>query len=73
MKLDFSLEDLNAFIVKAKAATYVGDGEKAESCRPGSHDLIFEKVPFFYRTVTLVAVTSSVRKWSITRESPSGR
>jgi hypothetical protein len=48
MKLDFSLEDLNAFIVKAKAATYVGDGEKAESCRPGSHDLIFEKVPFFY-------------------------
>ena len=48
MSQDFSLKDLNAFIVKAKAATYVGDGEKAESCRPGSHDLIFEKAPFFY-------------------------
>ena len=47
-KLDFSLQELNAFIVMAKAATYVGNGEKAESCRPGSHDLIFEKVPFFY-------------------------
>ena len=48
MNLEFSLEDLNAFVVEAKAATYVGNGEKAESCRPGSHDLIFEKTPFFY-------------------------
>jgi hypothetical protein len=47
-KLAFSLQELNAFIVTAKAATYVGGGEKAESCRPGSHDLIFEKAPFFY-------------------------
>ena len=47
-KKNFSLQELNAFIVKAKAATYVGDGEKAESCRPGSHDLIFEQTPFFY-------------------------
>ena len=48
MKPEFSLEHLNAFILKAKAASYVGDGENAESCRPGSHDLIFEEVPFFY-------------------------
>ena len=35
------LQGLNAFIVRAKAATYVGDGEHAPSCRPGSHDLKF--------------------------------
>ena len=46
--LRFSVQELEVFIVKAKAATYVGDGEKADSCRPGSHDLIFEEVPFFY-------------------------
>jgi hypothetical protein len=32
---------LNAFIVRAKAATYVGDGEHAPPCRTGSHDLRF--------------------------------
>ena len=32
---------LNAFIVRAKAATYVGDGEHVAPCRTGSHDLRF--------------------------------
>ena len=36
-----SPQNLNAFIVRAKAATYVGDGQQAPSCRPGSHDLQF--------------------------------
>lgn len=30
---------LNDIIVKAKAATYMGSGSKAEASRPGSHDL----------------------------------
>ena len=32
---------LHDFIVRAKAATYVGGGEHAPACRPGSHDLKF--------------------------------
>jgi Domain of unknown function (DUF5680) len=36
-----SLGKLYAFIVRAKAATYVGGGEKVVSCRSGSHDLKF--------------------------------
>lgn len=32
-------EELNAAIVRAKAATYVGGGEKVPPCRAGSHDL----------------------------------
>ena len=35
------LDELEGFIVRAKAATYVGGGEKIGSCRPGSHDLQF--------------------------------
>lgn len=35
------LQELNAFIVRAKAATYVGDGQHADPCRLGSHDLRF--------------------------------
>ncbi len=35
------LADLHAFIVRAKAATYVGNGEKSQACRPMSHDLKF--------------------------------
>jgi hypothetical protein len=46
--LDFTLEQLEAFIVKAKAATYVGDGAKSSSCRPGSHDLKFQDGDFAY-------------------------
>jgi hypothetical protein len=39
---------LNDFIVKAKAATYVGSGRESASCRPGSHDLQFRDGPFLY-------------------------
>jgi hypothetical protein len=39
--MTISIDELNAFIVRAKAATYVGSGEPAESSRLGSHDLRF--------------------------------
>jgi len=39
MKID--IHALNTFIVCAKAATYVGDGEQVTPCRLGSHDLRF--------------------------------
>lgn len=39
--MDFDINELNAFIVRAKAATYVGDGEQVTPCRLGSHDLRF--------------------------------
>jgi hypothetical protein len=45
---DLSLEQLEAFIVKAKAATYVGGGAKSPSCRPASHDLQFRDGDFAY-------------------------
>jgi hypothetical protein len=45
---DFPLEQLNAFIVRAKAATYVGGGAKSPSHRPGSHDLQFHEGAFSY-------------------------
>ena len=48
MDTKFSLQQLKQFIVWAKAATYVGSGEKAESCRPGSHDLKFQEGAFSY-------------------------
>jgi hypothetical protein len=35
------LTELHAFIVRAKAATYVGGGAKIPSCRTTSHDLQF--------------------------------
>jgi hypothetical protein len=35
------LKELNSFIVRAKAATYVGNGEHVTPCRSGSHDLRF--------------------------------
>ena len=37
----FSTDDLFAFIVKAKRATYVGSGQKLLPYRLGSHDLQF--------------------------------
>jgi hypothetical protein len=43
-----ALEALYAFIVRAKAATYVGGGAKSRSCRPGSHDLQFQEGDFSY-------------------------
>lgn len=42
------LVSLTEFIVRAKAATYVGSGDLAPSSRPGSHDLSFEDGPFAY-------------------------
>jgi hypothetical protein len=45
---NFSLQQLNTFIVRAKAATYVGDGKKTKSCRSGSHDLEFQDDSFSY-------------------------
>ena len=46
--MDQFIEQLEAFIVRAKAATYVGSGAKSPSCRPGSHDLQFRDGDFAY-------------------------
>ena len=43
-----NLDELNAFIVRAKAATYVGGGEHTSPCRVGSHDLRFTEGPWAY-------------------------
>ncbi len=43
------VQQLNDFIVRAKAATYVGSGQPAPASRPGSHDLIFEDGGWSYR------------------------
>jgi hypothetical protein len=42
------LEALRTFVVRAKAATYVGGGAKSRPCRPGSHDLRFAEGEFAY-------------------------
>ena len=47
MSLD--LDALARFVVRAKKATYVGDGATASPSRPGSHDLTFEDGPHAYR------------------------
>jgi hypothetical protein len=39
--MSIDIGELNAFIVRAKAATYVGSGEPATPSRLGSHDLRF--------------------------------
>jgi hypothetical protein len=39
---------LDAFIVRAKAASYVGDGEHVTPCRTGSHDLRFSDGKWSY-------------------------
>jgi hypothetical protein len=44
-KFKHSLHD---FIVRAKAATYVGGGQHSPSCRPGSHDLQFNDGEWSY-------------------------
>ena len=46
--MGFDLDELNAFIVRAKAATYVGDGEQVTPCRLGSHDLRFSDGEWAY-------------------------
>jgi hypothetical protein len=43
------LAGLEAFVVRAKSATYVGSGARAESSRLGSHDLTFESDDWLYR------------------------
>ncbi len=47
MDKDF-LQNLNTFIVKAKAATYVGSGQPSPSWRRGSHDLEFKDGDWSY-------------------------
>jgi Domain of unknown function (DUF5680) len=44
-----NLADLGAFVIRAKAATYVGSGATAESSRLGSHDLTFASDEWLYR------------------------
>jgi hypothetical protein len=44
----FSLELLHAFVVRAKAATYIGGGARSLSRRPGSHDLEYREGAFSY-------------------------
>ncbi|MGD0273300.1 MAG: DUF5680 domain-containing protein [Gaiellaceae bacterium] len=46
---ELSLEKLEAFIVKAKTATYAGSGAPVDSSRLGSIDLSFEEGDFSYR------------------------
>jgi len=42
------LDALHAFIIAAKAATYVGDGQPVNPCREKSHDLGFSQGSFNY-------------------------
>ncbi len=42
------LEALHAFIVEAKAHTYVGSGTPSLAHRPGAHDLEYHHPPFAY-------------------------
>lgn len=46
--MSYNFEQLSAFIVRAKSATYVGSGAPSPACRPGSHDLQFTDGPFSY-------------------------
>jgi hypothetical protein len=43
-----AIADLTTFIVRAKAQTYVGDGARSLSYRPGSHDIQFHEGEFIY-------------------------
>jgi hypothetical protein len=45
---DLSLDALHNFIVRAKAATYVGSGAHSLARRPGSHDLEYHEGDFAY-------------------------
>lgn len=42
------IDRLNDFIVRAKAATYIGSGLECISCRSGSHDLEFREGNYRY-------------------------
>jgi hypothetical protein len=43
------LDALDAFVLAAKRAAYVGNGDRAEPSREGAHDLVFTQDPFRYR------------------------
>lgn len=43
-----NLTKLHTFIVRAKAATYVGSGAQGASSRPGSHDLHYSEDDWLY-------------------------
>ena len=45
---EFSLEQLNNFIVHAKAKTYIGSAEESPSYRPASRDLEYAEGNFTY-------------------------
>ena len=45
---EFTLEQLNTFIVHAKAKTYIGSGKESPSCRPASRDLKYTEGNFTY-------------------------
>ena len=42
------VHELESFIVRAKAATYVGNGQRSQSSRPGSHDLQYQEGEWSY-------------------------
>ncbi|MBN2550744.1 MAG: hypothetical protein JXB15_16385 [Anaerolineales bacterium] len=46
--MDFTLDQLQDFIVRAKSASYVGSGAPSLAHRPGAHDLEFHAPPFAY-------------------------
>lgn len=46
--MTIDIDELAAFIVRAKAATYVGDGQHVTPCRSGSHDLQFSDGAWAY-------------------------
>ena len=45
---EFSIDQLTSFIVRAKAASYVGGGTHTQSCRLGSHDLQYRDGNYAY-------------------------
>jgi hypothetical protein len=49
MEQQMDLDELSAFIVEAKRATYVGGGSPAAPSRLGSHDLTYARGPWSYR------------------------
>ena len=46
--MSIDIHEVNAFIVRAKATTYVGNGEHVTPCRVGSHDLRFSDGAWAY-------------------------
>ncbi len=48
MRSEISINRLHHFIVQAKAATYVGNGQTTNSSRKSSHDLAFQDGQFSY-------------------------